>query len=222
MDKIAVLIPCYNEGKTIQSVINNVRQVLPEAVIYVFDNFSTDDTVVKAQELGVSIKTVKNRGKGNVVREMFKTVDAECYIMVDGDNTYDLTNIRTMVEKVLDNKVSMVVGVREFNNSRFISNLGNKILRQLVKCLYRFDIKDVLTGFRAFSRDFVKSFPSRYDGFEVETEMTVHAITKENCYIEFVDTFYWKRQKGSVSKIKVFDDGFKIISALFRLYIKKM
>lgn len=219
MNKIAVLIPCYNEELTIQYVISNVKRYLPSAEIYVYDNNSTDKTIAKAKEFGVSIGNVSQRGKGNVVRAMFNEIEANCYIMVDGDNTYDLKNIKEMSDLILSNKASMVIGKRTFLNSSLTSKLSNKFLRYLVKCLYRTDLPDVLTGFRAFNRDFVKNFPSMYDGFEVETEMVSYALANK-ARLGYVDTDYSDRPKGSHSKIKLLRDGSKILIAMFSLYLK--
>ena len=219
MKRIAVLIPCLNEEKTIKPVINDIKQSLPDAAVYVFDNNSTDQTANIAQICGASVYHVPEQGKGNVVRTMFKEIEADCYIMIDGDYTYDTTNIEKMVDKVLNENISMVLGVRSFKNSRFISKFSNFLLLKIFKLLYNYDIKDALTGFRAFSREFVKQFPATATGFETEVEMTSYALTNK-IQIDFIDTYYTKRQHGSSSKIKILKDGLRILSKTLSLYRK--
>ena len=217
MKRIAVLIPCLNEEKTIKLVIDDIKQYLPDAAVYVFDNNSSDQTANVAKTCGASVYHVTEQGKGNVVRAMFKEIEADCYIMIDGDYTYDTSNIEKMVDKILNERISMVLGVRNFKNSRYISKVSNIFLRKIFKILYKYDIKDALTGFRAFSREFVKAFPATASGFETEVEMTSYALINE-IKIDFVDTFYSKRKSGSNSKIKLLKDGNKILVKILCLY----
>ena len=216
MDNVAVLIPCYNEECSIKTVIDSVRRHLPSALIYVYDNSSTDNTAKVAGDCGVIVRSVSDRGKGNVVRAMFRDIEADCFVMVDGDNTYDLSNISVMVDKVLKHKISMVLGVRNFENSRYISRISNVFLRKVVKLLYGYDVRDVLTGLRAFSRDFVEDFPATATGFETEIEMTSYALAN-GMEMDFVDTVYMKRC-GSSSKIRLLNDGSRILIKMLRLY----
>ena len=220
--KIAVLIPCYNEGKTIEKVVTDFRKALPEAVIYVYDNNSTDDTAEKASKAGAVVRHEWQQGKGNVIRRMFRDIDAECYIMTDGDDTYPAESAPEMARLVLEKNVDMVVGDRLSStyfeqNKRPFHNLGNSIVRKSINALFKSDIKDIMTGYRAFSYQFVKSFPVLSRGFEIETEMSIHAIDK-NMYVENLVINYRDRPEGSVSKLNTFSDGFKVIRTIFRLY----
>lgn len=222
MDKIAVLIPCYNESKTIKKVIEDFRRNLPEAVIYVYDNNSIDGTDKIAQEAGVIVRYEKKQGKGNVIRTMFREIDAECYIMVDGDDTYPAENAIEMSNLVLDKKVDMVIGDRLSStyfseNKRPFHNLGNILVRGLINLIYKSNIRDVMTGYRAFSYRFVKTFPVLSKGFEIETEMTIHTLDK-NMYFENVIIEYRDRPKGSVSKLNTYSDGFKVIKTILTLF----
>ena len=184
MDKVAVLIPCYNEAKTIRKVVEDYKEVLPEGgVIYVYDNNSTDDTARIAREVGAVVRREPQQGKGNVIRRMFREIDAECYLMVDGDDTYPAEYAPKMIKKVLEDRVDMVVGDRLSStyfteNKRPFHNFGNSLVRKSINVLFKSDIKDIMTGYRAFSYQFVKSFPVLSKGFEIETEMTIHAIDK--------------------------------------------
>ncbi len=196
MDKIAVLIPCYNEEKTIQKVIEDFKRELPEAKIYVYDNNSKDKTVEIAKEAGVIVGFETRQGKGNVIRTMFREIDAESYIMVDGDDTYPAENAREMVNCVLDEKVDMVIGDRLSStyfteNKRRFHGFGNVLTRILINTIYNSDIRDVMTGYRAFSYRFVKTFPVMSKGFELENEMTIHSLDKnlkiKNVIIEYRD-----------------------------------
>ena len=188
MDKIAVLIPCYNESKTIEKVVTDFKKVLPEAVIYVYDNNSTDHTDEIARRAGAVVRYEYQQGKGNVIRRMFREIDAQCYIMADGDDTYPAEFAPSMVEKVLNKKVDMVVGDRLSStyfteNKRPFHNFGNSLVRKCINIMFKTQINDIMTGYRAFSYQFVKSFPVLSKGFEIETEMSIHAVDK-NMYIE--------------------------------------
>lgn len=225
MDKIAVLIPCYNESKTIAKVVADYKKYLPTAPIYVYDNNSSDDSVQLAQEAGAIVRYERQQGKGNVVRRMFREIDAECYIMVDGDDTYPADCVMDLANEILNNHMDMVVGDRLSStyfseNKRHFHNLGNSIVRKSINVLFKSDIKDIMTGYRAFSYEFVKTFPVLSQYFEIETEMTIHAIDKRmeiaNVVIEYRD-----RSEGSESKLNTFSDGYKVlrtISKLFRAY----
>lgn len=222
MDKIAVLIPCYNEEKTIAKVVKDARAALPEAVIYVYDNNSTDRTVELAREAGAVIRHEYMQGKGNVIRRMFREVEARCYIMVDGDDTYPMEFAPEMVDKVLHYNADMVVGDRLSStyfseNKRPFHNMGNSLVRASINRLFQCDIKDIMTGFRAFSYGFVKTFPVLSKGFEIETEMTIHAVYNQ-LQIDNVIVDYRDRPEGSVSKLNTYADGFKVLGTIFRLY----
>ncbi len=222
MDKIAVLIPCYNEALTIGKVVRDFRAALPESTIYVYDNNSSDGTADIAREAGAVVRYEHQQGKGNVIRRMFREVDAECYVMTDGDDTYPAEFAPAMVARVLDRKADMVVGDRLSStyfeeNKRPFHNFGNSLVRKSVNLLFKSDIKDIMTGYRAFSYQFVKSFPVLSKGFEIETEMTIHAVDKnmavENEVIEYRD-----RPAGSESKLNTYSDGFKVLRTILRLF----
>ena len=222
MDKIAVLIPCYNESKTVKKVINDYQAVLPEATIYVYDNNSSDDTAAIAKAEGAVVRHEYHQGKGNVIRRMFREIDAEAYIMVDGDDTYPAEFAREMVDKVLDRHVDMVVGDRLSStyfteNKRPFHNFGTSLVRNSINTLFKSDIKDIMTGYRAFSYQFVKSFPVLSKGFEIETEMSIHAVHK-NLLVENVIVTYRDRPEGSESKLNTYSDGFKVIKTIIKLY----
>jgi len=222
MDRIAVLIPCYNEELTIQKVVEDYMQVLPEATIYVYDNNSTDDTASIAQAAGAVVRPEYQQGKGNVVRRMFRDIEAECYIMADGDDTYPAEYAREMVDKVLQRNVDMVVGDRLSStyfteNKRPFHNMGNSLVRKTINYLFKNDIKDIMTGYRAFSYRFVKTFPVLSRGFEIETEMTIHAIDK-NMLVENVVIEYRDRPQGSESKLNTYSDGIRVLHTIVRLY----
>jgi len=222
MDKIAVLIPCYNEAQTIKKVVTDVREALPEAVIYVYDNNSTDDTAKIAEAEGALIRHEYKQGKGNVIRRMFREIDAQCYLMIDGDDTYPLNCAREMVDKVLYHNADMVVGDRLSStyfteNKRPFHNFGNSLMRFGINSLFRSDIKDIMTGYRAFSYEFVKTFPIFSKGFEIETEMTIHAVNY-NMQVENVIVEYRDRPEGSVSKLNTYSDGMRVIKKMLQLY----
>ena len=222
MDKIAVLIPCYNEERTIAKVVKDAKEALPEAVIYVYDNNSKDRTVELAKEAGAQIRHEYMQGKGNVIRRMFREIEAECYIMVDGDDTYPMEYAREMADKVLHHNADMVVGDRLSStyfteNKRPFHNFGNSIVRSSINKLFRCNIKDIMTGYRAFSYGFVKTFPVLSTGFEIETEMTIHAVYN-NLQIENVIVDYRDRPEGSESKLNTFSDGFRVLHTIVKLY----
>lgn len=222
MDKIAVLIPCYNEGRTIRKVVEDFKRVLPEAVVYIYDNNSTDGTGRIAREAGAVVRQEFRQGKGNVIRRMFREIDAECYIMADGDDTYPAEAAREMADRVLGKKVDMVVGDRLSSdyfteNKRPFHNFGNLFVRKSINVLFHNDIKDIMTGYRAFSYEFVKTFPVLSKGFEIETEMSIHAVDK-NMYVENVIIKYRDRPEGSESKLNTYSDGVKVIRTIIRLF----
>ena len=225
MDKIAVLIPCYNESKTIEKVVKDFKEALPEATIYVFDNNSSDGTDEIARKAGAIVKYEYQQGKGNVIRRMFREIDAECYIMTDGDDSYPAESAREMADCVLHRHADMVVGDRLSStyfeeNKRPFHNFGNSIVRSSINSLFHTNIKDIMTGYRAFSYQFVKTFPVLSQGFEIETEMSIHAADK-NMFVENVIIEYRDRPEGSESKLNTYSDGFKVlrtIASLFRTY----
>lgn len=222
MDKIAVLIPCYNESQTIEKVVTDWKKELPEAVIYVYDNNSTDNTAEIARNAGAVVRYEYQQGKGNVIRRMFREIDAECYIMVDGDDTYPAEFGREMASKVLERKVDMVVGDRLSStyfeeNKRPFHNFGNSLVRGTINRLFKSNIRDIMTGYRAFSYLFVKTFPVLSKGFEIETEMSIHAVEK-NMLVENVIIEYRDRPEGSESKLNTYSDGVKVLGTIARLY----
>ena len=222
MDKIAVLIPCYNESQTIEKVVTDWRRELPEAVIYVYDNNSTDHTDDIARAAGAVVRYEYQQGKGNVIRRMFREIDAQCYIMIDGDDTYPAEMGREMTDLVLERNVDMVVGDRLSStyfeeNKRPFHNFGNSMVRGTINKLFRSNIRDIMTGYRAFSYEFVKSFPVLSKGFEIETEMSIHAVDK-NMNVANVIIEYRDRPEGSESKLNTYSDGFKVLKTIGRLY----
>lgn len=222
MDKIAVLIPCYNEATTIEKIVKEYKRFLPEATVYVYDNNSTDGTDEIARAAGAVVRYEYQQGKGNVIRRMFREIDAECYIMTDGDDTYPVEIAPEMAELVLIRNADMVVGDRlsstYFNeNKRPFHNFGNSIVRKSINKLFKGNIKDIMTGYRAFSYNFVKTFPVLSKGFEIETEMSIHAIDK-NMQIENVVVEYRDRPDGSESKLNTYSDGMKVLKTIMKLY----
>ncbi len=222
MDRIAVLIPCYNESLTIKKVIDDWKRDLPEAVIYVYDNNSTDGTDEIAKKAGATVRYERLQGKGNVVRRMFREIDAECYLMIDGDDTYPAEMGRAMADAILMEQVDMAVGDRLSStyfeeNKRPFHNFGNSLVRTCVNRLFHSDIRDIMTGYRAFSYQFVKTFPVLSKGFEIETEMTVHAIDK-NMSIKNIIIEYRDRPEGSESKLNTYADGFRVLKMISKLY----
>ena len=220
--KIAVLIPCYNESKTIEKVVKDYKEVLPEADIYVYDNNSTDGTDEIARKAGAIVKYEYRQGKGNVIRSMFKDIDADCYLMIDGDDTYPKENAREMCDFVLNKGADMVVGDRLSStyfeeNKRPFHNFGNSLVRGTINRLFRSNIRDIMTGYRAFSYQFVKTFPVLSKGFEIETEMSIHAVDK-NMLVENVIIDYRDRPDGSESKLNTYSDGAKVLKTIMGLY----
>lgn len=220
--KIAVLIPCYNEAKTIEKVVKDYKEVLKEGDIYVYDNNSTDGTDLIAEKAGAIVKHEYKQGKGNVIRTMFKDIDADCYLMIDGDDTYPSKNAREMCNYVLNGQADMVIGDRLSStyfkeNKRKFHNFGNKLVRYLINLIFKSNIKDIMTGYRAFSYDFVKTFPVLSKGFEIETEMTIHALDK-NFLLKEIPVEYRDRPQGSVSKLNTFSDGYKVLKTITRLF----
>lgn len=220
--KIAVLIPCYNESKTIYKVVSDFKKELPEADIYVYDNNSTDGTADIAVKAGAILRNEYRQGKGNVIRSMFRDIEADCYLMIDGDDTYPAENARDMVELVLSGKADMVIGDRLsstyfMENKRPFHNTGNRLVRFLINHLFHSKVNDIMTGYRAFSQVFVKSFPILSHGFEIETEMTIHALDK-NFLIREIPVGYRDRPEGSHSKLNTIPDGIKVLRTIFTLF----
>lgn len=222
MDKIAVLIPCYNEEQTIEKVIQDYRHYLPESQIYVYDNNSADHTAAIAEKAGAIVRREPMQGKGNVIRRMFREIEAQVYVMVDGDDTYPAEYAPEMVAKILEEQADMVVGDRLSStyfteNKRPFHNLGNRLVRGTVNALFHCKFRDMMTGYRAFSYQFVKTFPILSKGFEIETEMSIHAahnsLRVSNVIVEYRD-----RPKGSESKLNTFNDGFRVIMTIFNLF----
>lgn len=221
-NKIAVLIPCYNEAKTIKKVIKDYKKALPEADIYVYDNNSSDGTDEIAKKEGAIVKYEYKQGKGNVIRSMFKDIDADCYLMIDGDDTYPANHAKEMCNLILENKADMVIGDRLSStyfteNKRPFHNFGNRLVRGLINKLFKSNVRDIMTGYRAFSYDFVKTFPVLSKGFEIETEMTIHALDK-NFLLKEIPVDYRDRPAGSESKLNTFSDGFKVLKTIARLF----
>lgn len=227
MQKVAVLIPCYNEEKTIKKVVLDYRAVLPDADIYVYNNNSKDKTAQIVAELAaadekVFLRNEYRQGKGNVIRSMFRNIDADCYLMIDGDDTYPAEDAPKMVDYVLSGQADMVIGDRLSStyfteNKRPFHNFGNVLVRNLINHLFKTDINDIMTGYRAFSRLFVKGFPVLSKGFEIETEMTIHAVDK-NFLLKEIPVTYRDRPKGSESKLNTYSDGFRVLKTIFTLF----
>lgn len=220
--KIAVLIPCYNESKTIKKVVEDYKKALPEADIYVYDNNSNDHTDEIARKAGAIVKYEYRQGKGNVIRSMFKDIDADCYLMIDGDDTYPAENAKEMCDLILEKKADMVIGDRLSStyfteNKRPFHNFGNRLVRGLINFLFESDVSDIMTGYRAFSYEFVKTFPVLSKGFEIETEMTIHALDK-NFLLKEVKVGYRDRPAGSVSNLNTYRDGFRVLKTIGRLF----
>ena len=222
MDKIAVLIPCYNECQTIERVVRDISAALPEAVVYVYDNNSTDGSAELARAAGAVVRRERKQGKGRVIRRMFREIDAKAYLMLDGDDTYPADTAPEMVRLVLEQEADMVIGDRLSStyfqeNKRPFHNLGNLLVRTSINGLFCSNIRDIMTGYRAFSYQFVKTFPVLSTGFEIETEMTIHAVDK-NMYVENVVVGYQDRTGGSQSKLNTYTDGAKVLMTIVRLF----
>lgn len=220
--KIAVLIPCYNESLTIEKVIKEFKKSLPEADIYVYDNNSNDGTDEIAKNAGAIVRYEYRQGKGNVIRSMFREIEADCYIMADGDDTYPAEYAREMVDLIINKKADMVIGDRLSatyftENKRPFHNIGNKSVRMIINKLFKSNVQDIMTGYRSFSRTFVKTFPVLSQGFEIETEMSIHALDK-NFLLKEIPVDYRDRPEGSVSKLNTIEDGIKVIKTIFNLY----
>ena len=219
---IAVLIPCYNEEKTIGKVVSDFKLSLPEADIYVYDNNSQDNSVKIASEQGAIVVKEYQQGKGFVIRSMFRDIDADCYIMVDGDDTYPVEDAIKIAQPILEGKADMSIGDRLsstyfIENKRPFHNFGNKFVRFLINTLFKSNVKDIMTGCRAFNKKFVKSFPVLSNGFEIETEMTIHALDKRFLLVE-QPIQYRDRPVGSVSKLNTYSDGFKVLLTIVKLF----
>lgn len=222
MKTVAILIPCFNESQTIKKVVTDYRAVLPDADIYVYDNNSTDGTADVARASGAIVRYERKQGKGNVIRTMFREIEADCYLMIDGDDTYPASNAKELVSKILDEGYDMAIGDRLSStyfveNKRPFHNTGNVLVRKLVNSFFKGNVTDIMTGYRAFSRIFVKSFPILSKGFEIETEMTIHALDK-NFSIISVPVSYRDRPQGSISKLNTISDGFKVLVTIARLF----
>ena len=221
-DRVAVLIPCYNESRTIEKVVRDFRRALPEAAIYVYDNNSSDGTAEIAENAGAIVRRERMQGKGNVIRRMFREIDADCYVMADGDDTYPAENAPELVRLVLEEQADMVVGDRLSStyfteNKRPFHNVGNSLVRASINMLFRSEIKDIMTGYRAFSYAFVKTYPVLSRGFEIETDMSIHAINR-NMLVRNVVIDYRDRPDGSVSKLNTYSDGAKVLLTIARLF----
>ena len=221
-DRVAVLIPCYNESRTIEKVVRDFRRVLPEAAIYVYDNNSSDGTAEIAASAGAIVRRERMQGKGNVIRRMFREIDADCYVMADGDDTYPAEHAPELVRLVLEEQADMVVGDRLSStyfteNKRPFHNVGNSLVRASINMLFRSEIKDIMTGYRAFSYAFVKTYPVLSRGFEIETDMSIHAINR-NMLVRNVVIDYRDRPDGSVSKLNTYSDGVKVLLTIARLF----
>lgn len=217
-----MLIPCFNEAKTIKKVVSDFKKALPGSVVYVYDNNSTDDTVNEAKKAGAVVRYEYRQGKGQVVRRMFQEIEADYYILVDGDNTYPADAAKEMIDLVSQHNSDMVVGDRLSStyfkeNKRLFHNTGNTVVRFLINSIFKTDIKDVMTGYRAFSRRFVKTFPVLSKGFELETEMSVHAASM-NMQVDNVVVEYRDRSEGSNSKLNTYSDGIKVIMTILKLF----
>ena len=223
MDKIAVLIPCYNESKTVEKVVTDFRRVLPDATVYVYDNNSSDDTSRIATEHGATVRFEPRQGKGNVCRQMFRDIDADCYLMVDGDDTYPAEAAKALCEPILNGTADMTVGDRLSNgsygeeNDRAFHGFGNDLVRFLIKVIYGFEFSDVMTGYRAYNEVFAKSMPVLSPGFEIETELSIHAVDKRWRIAE-VPIDYRDRPEGSESKLNTFSDGMKVLMMILSLF----
>ena len=223
MSKIEVLVPCYNEELTVEKVVNDFKKELPEADIYVYDNNSTDKTAELALKAGAIVRHESRQGKGNVVKSMFQDIDADCYIMVDGDDTYPADEVHQLVDAVLKQNADMVIGDRLSNGTYFDENkrgfhgFGNRLVQSLINLLFHSHLNDIMTGYRAFSKKFVKCMPVMSEGFQIETEMSIFSLVNRMKVVELPIT-YRDRPEGSSSKLNTFKDGFKVLVTLFDLF----
>lgn len=222
MDKIAVLIPCYNEAQTIKKVVDDAKKYIPGSTVYVYDNNSTDGTDEEAKAAGAVVRYEYQQGKGNVIRRMFREIDAECYVLVDGDDTYALNRTQEAIRMICDKKADMVIGDRLSStyfteNKRRFHGFGNRFVRMAINKIFHNNIQDIMTGYRVFSYEFVKTFPVLSQGFEIETEMTIHALSN-NLHIENLVIDYKDRAEGSASKLNTISDGIKVLKTIFRLF----
>ena len=222
-EKIAILIPCYNESLTIKKVINDFQRELPGAAIYVYDNNSTDNTYEIALNEGAIVKKEPRQGKGNVIRQMFFDIEADYYLMVDGDDTYPAENSKELIAALKEGRADMVIGDRLSNgtyfneNKRAFHDFGNNLVKNSINRLYQADIKDVMTGYRGFNRMFVKSFPVMSSGFQIETEFTIHALDKRFKLVE-IPIDYRDRPEGSESKLDTYSDGIKVLLTILKMF----
>ena len=223
MEKIAVLIPAYNEEVTIKKVVEDFRKELPDADIYVYNNNSKDKTEELAKEAGAIVVREYKQGKGNVVRSMFRDIEADIYIMVDADDTYPANEVHSLIEEVREGKADMVIGDRLSNgtygkeNKRNFHGFGNSLVKNTINIIFKTKLNDIMTGYRVFNRDFVKNFPVLSKGFEIETEMTFHALDRNYRIVEIPIT-YRDRPEGSVSKLNTFSDGFRVIKTIIKTF----
>jgi len=220
--RLAVLLPCYNEATTVAQVVSSYRELLPDASVYVYDNNSTDDTAATAAAAGAVVIPEYRQGKGFVIRSMFRDIDADIYLLCDGDNTYEAKDVVALAQDVLDGRADMVIGDRLSStyfteNARAFHNTGNRFVRWLINTIFKAEIKDVMTGARAFSRRFVKTYPSLIEGFEIETEMTIHALDKDFLITQH-PVAYNDRPAGSTSKLNTIPDGLRVIKTIFALF----
>lgn len=221
--KIAVLIPCYNEAVTIGKVVQDVKKELPEAAVYVYDNNSKDNTAEIAAAAGAIVVKEPRQGKGNVVRSMFRNIDSDIYVLIDGDDTYPFTCVHDLLQPVLRNEVDMVIGERMSNgtyskeNSRAFHGFGNNLVKGLINFLFRSNLVDIMSGYRVFNRYYVKTFPVMSKGFEIETEMTIYAL-HNNYRVKEIAIEYRDRPAGSVSKLNTYKDGYKVLKIVMLLF----
>ncbi len=220
---ISVLIPCYNEELTIKKVINDVKKELPKAEIFVYDNNSTDKTYDIAKQQNVNVKKESRQGKGNVLRSMFQDINSDIYVLIDGDDTYPFDSIHKLLKPIISNEADMVLGDRHSNgsykkeNKRDFHNFGNKLVKNIINKLYKSDLNDIMSGFRVFNKKFVKNISINSEGFEIETEITLHALDKR-FHIKEIEIDYKDRPEGSFSKLDTFSDGFRVLKTIFWLF----
>ncbi len=223
MKNIAVLIPCYNEELTIHKVVTDFKKELPDSTIYVYDNNSTDETFNIAKRAGAIVRREFRQGKGNVIRSMFRDIYADVYIMIDGDDTYPANFVHHLIDPILNNEADMVVGDRHSNgtysneNKRLLHNFGNNLVKNLINRMFKADLKDIMSGYRVFNKNFVKNIPINSDGFEVETEMTLHALDKK-FLIKEIPIEYRDRPDGSISKLNTYSDGAKVLKTILWVF----